>query len=163
MQRRLMITAAIFITVSAVAVVAGVVSSARGAGPASLRPWGLQPGAVRPGHSGHPPPRHPPADPHQPAADQIDNDPSGTSQGDEIIVTGPLAREGHPVGVLDAHGVMTMVGQQSERIQYTFTVSLPEGQITSVGILRLSRNVTGFRAAVVGGTLRYAMLVDRCG
>ena len=155
MQRRLMITAAILIAVSAVAVIAGVVSSARGAGPPALRPWGLQPGASVPAAQGI----------HHPGTllltltsqqqTQIDNDPSGTSQGDEIIVTGPLSREGKPVGVLDAHGVMTMVGQQSERIQYTFTVSLPEGQITSIGVLRLSRNVTGFRGAVVGGTLRY--------
>ena len=58
MQRRLMITAAILITVSAVAVIAGVVSSARGAGPAALRPWGLQPGAAARGTQGihHPGP-----------------------------------------------------------------------------------------------------------
>ena len=70
MQRRLMITAAILTTVAAVAVIAGVVSSARGAGPPALRPWGLQPGASVRAAQGIHHPRHPCPDPHQPAANR---------------------------------------------------------------------------------------------
>jgi hypothetical protein len=90
-----------------------------------------------------------------PTQTSIDNGASGDSPGDEVIVHGQLLRDGTAVGVLDVHGVITAVGARSERIQYTFTASLPNGQISSIGVVQIQRNVTGFRGAVVGGTLRY--------
>ena len=156
MRRRFMVIAAVATGAVALAVAAGVVSSASGANTPSLRAWGLQPGvAAAPATQGiHRPQTLQLVLPTQ-TQTAVDNDPSGDSPGDEIIVHGPLVHEGSAIGVLDVRGTITSVSQTSERIQYTFTASLPNGQITSIGIVKLARNVTGFRAAVVGGTLHY--------
>ncbi len=132
-------------------------SAAQGSDGPNFRPWGLQPGStvtpkVLPGL-------------HQARAlrftlsnvqqTSVDNDPSGGSQGDEVNVTGTLNADGRRVGVLDVHGVLTAAGSSSQRIQYTFTATLPHGQITAIGVARIGQNTTGFRGGVAGGTLRY--------
>jgi hypothetical protein len=155
MRRRLMFTALGVVAVAALALAAGLVA-ARGSGEAALHAWGLQPGtAALPAAQGIHQPRTLVLTLANPTQTQIDNGTSGDSPGDETIVHGALLRDGTTIGVLDVHGVITAVGARSERVQYTFTASLPNGQISSIGVVQIQRNVTGFRGAVVGGTLQY--------
>ena len=90
-----------------------------------------------------------------PTQTSVDSGASGDSPGDEVIVHGALQRDCTSIGVLDVHGVITFVGTRSGRLSYTFTASLPNGQISAIGVVQIQRNVTGFRGAVVGGTLQY--------
>jgi hypothetical protein len=155
MRRRLLFTVLGVAGITALALAAGLVS-ARGSGGTELHAWGLQPGtAAVPAVQGIHQPRTLVLTLANPTQTQIDNGTSGDSPGDEVVVHGPLLRDGTTVGVLDVHGVITAVGARSERIQYTFTASLPDGQISSIGVVQIQNNVTGFRGAVVGGTLHY--------
>ena len=85
----------------------------------------------------------------------VDHDPSGPSAGDSTTASGPLTSEGDPAGVLDVSGVLTKVGAQSMRVRYTLTLTLAHGQITAMASFPETNHTTGFRAEVVGGTLRY--------
>jgi hypothetical protein len=85
------------------------------------------------------------------AATSVDNAPSGTSQGDELAVTGRLRNAGgKKIGRLEVHEVLTSVAPQI--IQLTATLRLPGGQLSALGIQRWA-NLT--RLTVVGGTSRY--------
>jgi len=85
------------------------------------------------------------------AATSVDNAPSGTSQGDELAVTGQLRNaSGKTIGKLEVHEVLTSVTPQS--IQLTVTLRLQGGQLSALGTQR-SQNLT--RLTVVGGTRRY--------
>ncbi len=155
MRRRLTLVVLGVVGVGAIALAAGLVS-ARGSGGPALTPWGLQPGVVSsPSLQGIHQPRKLVLMLANPTQTSVDNGASGDSPGDEVIVHGALQRDGTSIGVLDVHGVITFVGTRSERLSYTFTASLPNGQISAIGVVQIQRNVTGFRGAVVGGTLQY--------
>jgi hypothetical protein len=85
----------------------------------------------------------------------VDNDPSGTSQGDEITVTAQLlTTDGRKTGRLEVHEVITDARNANAPIvQITATVLLPGGQISAVGIQQA--NQQGTRLAIVGGTGQY--------
>ena len=84
-------------------------------------------------------------------ATSVDNAPSGTSQGDELAVTGQLRNAGGTkIGKLEVHEVLTSVTPQI--IQLTATLRLRRGQLSALGTQR-STDVT--RLTVVGGTSRY--------
>ena len=95
---------------------------------------------------------------HDFAATSIDNDPAGTSQGDAIVVEGQLSgRNGDSAGRLDVNEVFTaLLPGGGARLLITVTVSLPAGQITAVGVGRVSQSghIT-IRLAVAGGTGKY--------
>src|SRR6476660_9666852 len=85
------------------------------------------------------------------AATSVDNPPSGTSQGDELAVTGQLRNaSGRTIGKLEAHEALTSVTPQIS--QLTATLRLRGGQVSALGTQR-SQNLT--RLTVVGGTRRY--------
>jgi hypothetical protein len=85
------------------------------------------------------------------AATSVDNAPSGTSQGDELAVTGQLRNAaGKTIGKLEAHEVLTSVTPQI--IQLTATLRLRRGQLSALGTQR-STNLT--RLTVAGGTRRF--------
>jgi hypothetical protein len=86
----------------------------------------------------------------------VDEPPSGFSQGDETTVSSPLFDTGGSrVGHLDVHGAFTAVfpKRHTARLQVTFTATLAHGAITATGVASTSGN--GFTAAVTGGTGAY--------
>jgi hypothetical protein len=88
----------------------------------------------------------------------IDNDPAGTSQGDQIVVEGTLThRHGHALGGLEVTEVFTgLPAGGGARLELTLTVTLPAGQISAVGVGRVTRaGVVKIRLPVVGGTGKY--------
>ena len=88
-------------------------------------------------------------------ANYIDNDPSGTSQGDELAITAQLMTpDGRKTGRLEVHEVMTDArNPNAPVVQLTATALLPGGQISAVGIQPASQQ--GTRLAIVGGTGQY--------
>jgi hypothetical protein len=96
---------------------------------------------------------------HDFAAAVIDNDPPGTSQGDEIAVEGRLthAQTGNAAGRIEVHEVLTALTQTGGgRLQLVFTALLAHGQISGVAVLGLSQSgASNTKAAVIGGTGRY--------
>jgi hypothetical protein len=85
----------------------------------------------------------------------VDQDPSGTSPGDSMTASGAVTADGKPAGTLDITGVTTSVGARSIREQFVLTVTLANGQISSIASVQETNGLKAFRAAVVGGTLRY--------
>ncbi|HYX84113.1 MAG TPA: hypothetical protein VE777_04000 [Gaiellales bacterium] len=90
----------------------------------------------------------------------VDEPPSGFSQGDEITVSSPLFdTAGSRVGHLDVHGAITALFQRAgvARGQFEFTATLRNGAITATGVATFSESGTdgGFTAAVTGGTGAY--------
>jgi Dirigent-like protein len=89
----------------------------------------------------------------------IDNDPAGTSQGDEIVVSGTLNQRGidQPVGRIQVTETFTeLPAGGGAHLLLTFTATLPAGQITSSGVGRVSRSgVITIKIPVVGGTGKY--------
>ena len=85
----------------------------------------------------------------------IDNPPSGTSQGDEQVVTAQFltaATGGKNTGRFEIHEILTDGGTPTLRWCRSPT-ALPGGQISAVGIQ--PANQQGARLAVVGGTGQY--------
>jgi hypothetical protein len=153
-ERRMSIRAClVIVVVVSVAAAAMVGTAARGANRStSAVHWALLPGTLRSAST----PRI--ADTKQLtvyasdfAATSVDNAPSGTSQGDELAVTGQLRDAGGTkIGKLEVHEVLTSVTPQI--IQLTDTLRLHRGQLSALGTQR-STNLT--RLAIVGGTRRY--------
>jgi hypothetical protein len=88
----------------------------------------------------------------------IDNPPEGESQGDQLAVTGELFKGDKRVGRFDVHGVQTEANIQARRaaLQFTFTATLPSGQITATGVAVFTpQSQAGFEAAITGGTRRF--------
>ena len=84
----------------------------------------------------------------------VDNGAAGDSPGDEVNVTGTLN------ATVPRRGARRPRCPHRRRDElradpYTFTATLPNGQITAIGVVQIQRNITGFRGAVVGGTLQY--------
>jgi hypothetical protein len=95
---------------------------------------------------------------HDFTATVIDNDPVGTSQGDEIAVEGLLTGEnGQAAGRLEGHEVVTgLTPGGGGRLQLQFTVLLANGQISGNAVLGISQSgANNAKAAVIGGTGRY--------
>ena len=156
MRRRI----AVGFGVTAVACIAAIaaVSVASGSSGTALRPvFGLQPG-VRPEPARSPGLHNPRVlvlTLNSAQGSNVDADPAGTSPGDSLTASGQLTAEGTDAGHLDLTGVLTSVATSSMRMQVTLTATLAHGQITAVGTLVESASVKGFRAGIVGGTLRY--------
>lgn len=88
----------------------------------------------------------------------VDEPPSGFSQGDEATISGPLTNPaGTRVGHLDVHGAFTAVfsKRQVARGLFTFTATLAGGQIAATGTGTFSNQTNGFTAAITGGTGAY--------
>jgi len=151
--------------IAAVAAAGGIIAAGVGAaqGDSSsappLRAWGF--GA---GHSAA-------AEPHITRARQIrlrahdftatsvDNEPAGTSQGDFITVEGLLSTPSgdSTIGRLDVNEVFTALpAGGGARLLITATTSLAAGQITAVGVGRVSASgkIT-IKLPIAGGTSKY--------
>jgi len=88
----------------------------------------------------------------------VDEPPSGFTQGDEATISGPLTNPaGTRVGHLDVHGAFTAVfsKRQVARGLFTFTATLAGGQIAATGTGTFSNQTNGFTAAITGGTGAY--------
>jgi hypothetical protein len=90
----------------------------------------------------------------------IDEPPSGLTQGDEITVSSPLFDSaGTRVGHLDVHGAITALFAKAgvARGQFEFTATLKHGAITATGVATFTESgeTPGFTAAVTGGTGAY--------
>lgn len=154
MRRRLLITGMGLLVCAAVG---GTAFSAQGSSsPPKVRAWGLAPGTL-----GVTSPRiaHPTGTRtlvvkgRQFTATQIDNPPSGTSQGDEIVAAGKLFQGQKPAGELEAQEVLTNV--TPGRLVVTFTALLAGGQITASAVVHFNNNPAPVTAAIVGGTGAY--------
>jgi hypothetical protein len=135
--------------------VAGVAATARGSSDhQKLRPYGLLPSTL--GHT-MPTLRHPKGsktlviNARDFTATEIDNAPTGTSQGDQIVVNGKLFFQHKPMGELEAQEVLTNIAPG--RLMLTFTILLAHGQITGSAVARLQNGP--IRLAVLGGTGAY--------
>jgi hypothetical protein len=141
-----------------VTMVAGIVSARGGsAAPPSLRAWGFGAGT-------------PTTAPHITQAQRlafratnfvatsIDNEPAGTSQGDALAVEGTLfTREANSAGHLEVYEVFTgLPAGGGARLLVTVTATLNAGQITAVGVGRVSPSgqIT-IKLPVAGGTGKY--------
>lgn len=146
------------LAVSLVAVVAVSVSLASASSGSGARVWGAPAGMAHFAKAG----AASSADPtitviakHQTETD-LDEPPSGFSQGDEITIgSGLFNGAGARVGHLDVHGAFTALFRNSARGQFEFTSTLRSGAITATGVATFSDNSTGFTAAVTGGTGAY--------
>ena len=137
--------------------VAGVVATARGASSTpKAKAWGLTPGTVGSGAL----PRVGAAkklvvDLQGVSATSIDNAPTGTSQGDQIAVTGSLLRNGKPAGSLQATETATQVIPSGNgfhgKLLVTGVCQLAGGQISIIAITGFN-NPKPVKAAVIGGT-----------
>src|SRR5438094_852815 len=87
----------------------------------------------------------------------VDEPPTGFSQGDEMTVSSPLFdTAGNRVGHLDVHGAVTAVfPSHTARGQFEFTATLHGAEITATGVATFSEQAQGFTAAVTGGTGAY--------
>lgn len=135
--------------------VAGVAATARGSSDhQKLRPYGLLPSTL--GHT-MPALSHPKGsrtlvvNGRDFVATQIDNAPSGLSQGDQIVVNGKLFFRHRPMGALQAQEVLTNVAPG--RLMISFTLQLKNGQISGAAVARLRNGP--IRLAVTGGTGAY--------
>jgi hypothetical protein len=158
MRKRAWIVVAVAVVMATGAV--GVVSSAQGSSARKSLPkgWALLPGTARPA-----------VVPQLAGATTltligtnfvatgIDNPPSGTSQGDELAVSGQVQNtHGQGVGELHAQEVLTSAANPSAmRILVTATVLLAAGQLTVIGVQRTNHPDLS-RFAVVGGAGAYA-------
>ncbi len=138
--------------------VVGIVSARGGSATApQLRAWGFGAGAASPA-------------PHITqdrrlsfratnfVATSIDNDPAGTSQGDALVVEGTLfTHGGGSAGHLEVTEVFTgLPAGGGARLLVTVTATLDAGQITAVGVGRVSQSgqIT-IKLPVAGGTGKY--------
>jgi hypothetical protein len=158
MRKRAWIVVAVAVVIATGAV--GVVSSAQGSSARKPLPkgWALLPGSARPA-----------AVPQLAGATTltlvatnfvatgVDNPPSGTSQGDELAVSGQVQNtHGQGVGELHAQEMLTSAANPSAmRILVTATVLVAAGQLTVVGVQRTNHPDLS-RFAVVGGAGAYA-------
>jgi hypothetical protein len=158
-MRRLVAVVVVVIAISGLLVGVGSASGGSASSP-PLRPWGfgvgraLGPIAVPHIHRART--LHLRA--HDFTATVIDNDPAGTSQGDEIAVEGLLTgKDGQAAGRLEAHEVLTgLTPGGGGRLQLQFTVLLANGQISGNAVLGLTQSgASNAKAAVIGGTGHY--------
>jgi hypothetical protein len=146
------------LAVLAISLMVGIVSARGGSASApQLRSWGFGAGTVS-------------AVPHITrdrvlafratnfAATSIDNAPAGTSQGDALAVEGTLFKRGaNPAGHLEVSEVFTgLPAGGGARLLVTVTATLNAGQITAVGVGRVSQSgQISIKLPVAGGTGKY--------
>ncbi|MFJ3231298.1 hypothetical protein [Streptomyces sp. NPDC086787] len=86
----------------------------------------------------------------------IDVPPPGTSQGDELVITGDLLQSGTTVGHFNEVCVITRAGDDDSDLQCQVTLTLPKGQVTVQGVFEITGSGPGDIAlAVTGGTGEY--------
>src|SRR5436305_1390676 len=77
----------------------------------------------------------------------VDEPPSGFSQGDETTTSSPLFdTAGNHVGHVDVHGAITARFADTARGQFEFTATLKRGTITATGVALFSAQASGFTA-----------------
>jgi hypothetical protein len=158
MRRRRLLIVGVGLLVCALA--GGAVVSAQGSStPPKLRLWGLAPGTLS---TTSPRIAHPKGTKtvvviaKQFTATQIDNAPSGTSQGDEIIAAGKLFQGSKGAGSIQAQDVLTSVTPR--RLMITFTALLAGGQITAAAVAHFNNAPVAAKAAILGGTGIYGKI-----
>ena len=154
--------AALLLVASAVAgigVVGVQVSAGSSGNAARLRPWGFGAGAS--GLVSHiARPRLLRLRAHDFVATPTDTPPNGTSQGDAITIHGVLSRGrggDSQAGRIDVNEVFTDIqANGGVHLLITITASLSAGQITAVGVGRVSRNgAITIRLPIAGGSGKY--------
>ena len=88
-------------------------------------------------------------------ATYVDNQPTGTSQADELAVEGQLVTlRGKAAGNLEVHEIVTGLGPNTGgRLQLAFTAMLAGGQISGIGATRFNTGTPAL--AIIGGTGKY--------
>jgi len=66
---------------------------------------------------------------------QVDNGAQGTTLGDEVVLSGPLLRNGNPVGRADVICTFVLATAAREEAQCPGTAELPGGQIAVSGVI----------------------------
>ena len=160
MARKLVISGLGFILVATVVLVG--VSLASASSGSGARVWGAPASMV---HFSKAAPVVAAGDPttivvftHHERETDVDEPPSGFSQGDESAITSALFNQaGTRVGHIDVQSVITGVfpTAQMARAQFTFTATLAQGEITATGVATFGGSTTGFTAAITGGTGAY--------
>ncbi|MFD7614405.1 dirigent protein [Streptomyces sp. NPDC059828] len=91
------------------------------------------------------------------AANFIDVDPTGSSQGDELVATGTVFRSGSEVGRYDEVCTVTRVESSGGfTFQCQVTLTLPDGQLTVQGVFPITESGAGeITLAITGGTGKY--------
>jgi hypothetical protein len=146
---------------AAASLVVGIVSAQGGAARQPLRSWGFGAGTSTAPIPHIRRPRTIQLQAHDFVAAPIDNAPSGLSQGDAITVNGLLSRlhnsSDSNIGRVDVNEVFTDLQPSGGAILLiTVTASLPEGQITAVGVGRVSHTGTiTIKLPIAGGSGRY--------
>ena len=158
MSRRLLVSIGL-LAAAAVTLAIGLVAAQGQSASTDLRAWGFGSG-----HSTAPLPhitraRQIRLRAHDFTATPVDNDPAGTSQGDFITVAGLLPTRGgdSTVGRLDVNEVFTgLPPGGGARLLITVTTSLAAGQITAVGVGRVSASgkIT-IKLPIAGGSGKY--------
>jgi hypothetical protein len=160
MARKLFISGLGVSLVAAVAVGASLASASSGN---AARVWGAPAGMVHFGKAGK---AGTSGDPtitvvsRNARETDVDEPPSGFSQGDEVTISSPLYdTAGSRAGHLDVHGAITALFAKAglARGQFEFTATLKHGTITATGVATFSESgeSPGFTAAVTGGTGAY--------
>ena len=158
MRRKLFISG---LGVGLVAAVAAGVSLASASSGSGARVWGAPAGMV---HFAKPGAAAAAGDPTITVVSKnaretdVDEPPSGFSQGDEMTLSSPLFdTAGSRVGHLDVHGAVTAFfpNTHTGRGQFDFTATLHGAEITATGVVTFSDQTQGFTAAVTGGTGAY--------
>ncbi|MFD5424288.1 hypothetical protein [Streptomyces sp. NPDC127084] len=90
------------------------------------------------------------------ASNFIDVDPTGSSQGDELVATGNVLQDDAAVGQFDQVCTVTRVeADQPAAFQCQVTFTLAEGQITIQGVFPLGAPASDITLAITGGTGSY--------
>jgi hypothetical protein len=158
-SRRLLIVLGL-LGAAAVSLVAGIASAEGGSSSHNLRAWGFGAGRAASGPGPHiTRARRMQLRAQNFTATQVDNGAAGASQGDAIVVEGRLAslRGDSTVGRLDVNEVFSAFGQiGGAHLVITATATLAGGQITAVGVGRISGSgqVT-IKLPIAGGTGKY--------
>ena len=160
MSKRVLIAVAIAATVAA-GMLVGIVSASGGTTQApGLQAWAFGAWPIHGDRAAH----HPSSPDHaarpRPRRDALfDNAPAGTSQGDVITVEGLLSKRhlASTIGRLDVNEVFTgLPPGGGARLLVTVTASLAAGQITAIGVGRVSGSGTiTIKLPIAGGTGKY--------
>ncbi|MFD5425993.1 dirigent protein [Streptomyces sp. NPDC127084] len=91
------------------------------------------------------------------AANFIDVDPTGSSQGDELVATGNVLQSGNEVGQFDEVCTVTRAEVDGAfTFQCQVTLTLPDGQLTVQGVFPITETGPGeITLAITGGTGKY--------
>ncbi len=87
----------------------------------------------------------------------IDNAPADFSQGDEVVITSALTKNGERAGRFDGHVAFSYVNLDAGIIRAVLngTASLRKGEIEVQGVATFREDTGELNFAVVGGTRRF--------